>query len=139
MVDLGKARNITSSYGMGSASGGGVVVMSSSPLFAMRRRDLYRLADAFEVDYSKDAPATEMRQLLMEKGIDGTKMPENPILDKPKADLDVTETLPYEEWKFVHLRQECKRLGIKFVMTDKKHDLLEKLKPAEVLYGQDAS
>lgn len=130
-----KAMPITSSFAMGSATGGGMVIMSNSPLFSMRRRDLYRLADAWAVDYSHDAPATEMRQMLMARGIDGTKEPPKPYEDKPKADL----VLPYEEWKFLDLRKECKRKGIKFVMTDKKHDLLEKLKPAEVLYGQIAT
>lgn len=130
-----KAMPITSSYGMASASGGGMVVMSNSPLFGMRRRDLYRLADAWGLDYSHDAPATEMRQMLMSKGIDGTKEPPKPYEDKPKADLPGD----YAEWKFLDLRKECKRKGIKFVMTDKKHDLLEKLKPAEVLYGQIAT
>lgn len=139
MVDLGKPRNITSSYGMGAAAGGGVVIMSSSPLFAMRRRDLYRLADAFDVEYSKDAPATEMRQLLLSLGIDGTKMPPNPIPDKPKADLEVVaEPLAYEEMKFIALRQLCKQRGIGWVQTDNKATLIDKLKDAD-FHGENAA
>ena len=134
-----KAMPITSQYGMGSATGGGMVVMSNSPLFSLRRRALYMLADAWGLEYSKDAPATEMRQMLMAKGIDGTKEPPKPYEPKPAADMTITETIPYEEWKFLDLRRECKRLDISFVRTDNKATLLEKLAPPEVIHGQVAT
>lgn len=135
MVDLGRPHDHPTEYGTVQASGGTMLTASNSPLYAYRRRELYLLADAFRVEYSKDAPATEMRALLLGLGIDGKTPPPNPVQAKPKADM----TLPYEEWKFLDLRKECKRKGIKFVNTDKKATLLEKLAPPEVIYGQVAT
>lgn len=115
-----KAMPITTSYGMGSATSGGMVVMSDSPLFAMRRRDLYRLADAWEIEYSKDAPATEMRTLLMSHGIDGKTRPPNEIQDKPKEDM-----LP-KDWPT--FRQFCRDNGVYVSRKDSRETLIEKLK-----------
>lgn len=131
-----KAMPITSQYGMGSVTGGGMVVMSDSPLFSLRRRALYMLADAWGVEYSKDAPATEVRQMLMALGIDGTKEPPKPYEPKPAVDL---APVPHEDMDFQALRRECKRLGVSFVRTDNKDTLLKKLAPPEVIHGQIAT
>lgn len=142
-----KAMPITSSYGMGSATGGGMVIMSNSPLFGMRRRELYMLADAWNVPYDKNAPATEMRQLLMQRGIDGSEEPPHSIQAKPKADTvddilnqyepsvapPTAPSVSYEDLNFIGLRRACKRLGIAYSNKDKAKVLLEKLN------GQDAS
>lgn len=139
-----KAMPITSNYAMGNAAGGGMVIMSNNPLFGMRRRDLYRLADAWGVEYPKDAPATEMRQLLMSRGIDGSQEPPKPIEAKPRA--DVTEemreapsvSLNYEDMKFFDLRKLCKERGIEYSQKTNKAALIEKLKDAD-FYGEVAS
>lgn len=138
-----KAMPITSNYAMGNAAGGGMVIMSNNPLFGMRRRDLYRLADAWGVEYSKDAPATEMRQLLMSRGIDGSQEPPKPIEAKPRADIapekeSAVFQWDYEEMKFFDLRKLCKERGIEYSQKTNKAALIEKLKDAD-FYAEVAS
>lgn len=132
-----ETRDRKTEYGTVPASGGAMMTTSDSPLYRFRRRELYLLADAFRVEYPHDAPATEMRILLMSQGIDGKTPPPNPVEAKPRG--DVVEETPIEEMDFQELRRECKRRSISFVRTDNKHTLLKKLAPPEVLYGQIAS
>ncbi len=152
MATIVKTMPITS-YGTATMplTGGQMPVLSDNPLYAIRRRDLYRLADAWGVEYSKDAPATEMRQLLMSRGIDGSQPSPRPVEAKPKADIEATvlsdggETYDsgasdykYEDMKFFDLRKLCKERGIEYSQKTNKAALIEKLKDAD-FYGENAS
>ncbi len=110
----------------------------------IRRIDLYRLADAWDVDYPADAPATEMRQLLERAGIDLAAQPPRPLAARPAPkvavvaeDKPVHRVAPAVDFATAdmgELRKACKGRGIALKRTDKRVDMLEKLG-----HGQNAA
>jgi len=69
-----------------------------TPLGRMRRAQLYRFADHFNIDYPRDAPAAEMCDIIRRAGYSGAEeLPENPS--------------GYEAMAMPELRAAAKELG----------------------------
>lgn len=85
------------------------------PLARLRRIELWRLADKYGVPYEDGATKDQMLTVLA--GVDFSKPP-----------VEEPEDVPLEDMSLFGLRKECKKRGLSYAMTDKRADLLDKLK-----------
>lgn len=102
-----------------------------TPLGKMRRRELYRFADHYNIPYDRDAPAQTMMKLIRERGFSGAE--------------PVPERSGYEVMSMPELRAEASKLGFPQGPETTREDLVAMLEgkppgklPTEIVESPEA-